>query len=186
MQKPVRIWWMLTLRGALFFLLGYIIFRVPANALLAQEIYISMAFLLSGALQMIAALAGYRMSSRWWWLSNGILDLLFGLIILRNPVLTPNFFPLLLAFWALSAGAIQLGSAFEYRREDMSRWWSGLVGGILLLLFAFLIFRLFKDGSSFAISLLLALQMVFVGGYTILLSMQIRGMGRDKDAVSSE
>ena len=131
-QPNVGVWHLIA--GIIIAVLGIYVWFNPAAALLGLALYLGIIFIVVGA--------GYFMLSfsnrSGWYLTVGILDMLFGVIFVGNLGLTAVTLSIMLALWFLAVGVIQLVASFNLRRDGYSWGWS-LLAGILGVLFAFLI-----------------------------------------------
>ena len=73
-----------------------------------------------------------------WRLFEGIVDVLFGLVMLIHPMISAALIPVIIGIWVFIRGLMYLIDALSWRR-NRSRDWSGYaVIGVLLMVFGFL------------------------------------------------
>jgi uncharacterized membrane protein HdeD (DUF308 family) len=131
MKKKFKNWWLVLIKGVILVLLGFYIFRHPVDALVGLTLYVGITLLITGITLVIAALSFRKSSDTWGWrLAEGILDIVFALVLLSNPAVTAAVFPFVVGFWIIVYGVIFIVDSFSDKKEGAGDWWMGLVGGI--------------------------------------------------------
>ena len=140
MRTLQKLWWFTLLRGIILVLLAFFVFRHPVNALIGVAIYIGISLLLTGILQTGASFA-FRKSipSYGWVLAGGLIDILFGFVLLSNPALTAASLPFVVGFWIIVSGIMSLADAFQSRKEENSLWGLGMLSGIISIIIGYFI-----------------------------------------------
>jgi len=134
-----RYWWLILIIGILSILCGIWVFRNPAESYFALAVYFSIMFMLYGIGEIINAFAGPRYRNWGWGLAIGILDLAVGIILLGNLAWTADILPYLVGFLLMFAGISFIGQSTVLQSYRIPNWGWILTGGILTLIFAFLI-----------------------------------------------
>lgn len=126
-------WWHLC-AGIIMLILGVYVWFNPAVTLMALALYLGIVFIAIGV--------GYFMASfsydSGWYMLVGVLDILVGVIFVGNIGVTALSLPIIFALWCMAVGAVQLVTAFQFKRAGMPWSWS-LSYGLLGILFGFLI-----------------------------------------------
>jgi uncharacterized membrane protein HdeD (DUF308 family) len=115
---------------------------------------------------------------RAWWalLLRGIFALAIGIVILWRPFDSIAVFALVIAWWSLFSGVIQLVHAFELRAV-YSRWWVLLLSGLVGIVFG-VAAMYYYPGLSLAFAVLWVTWWLFVTGVVaILAAMMERRVG---------
>ncbi len=89
-------WWLVLIKGIILIILAFVIFRHPVGILMGITVYMGIGLLLTGIALIIAAIAARNDIENWGWrLAEGILDALFGIMLLANPRITAvvTYFP---------------------------------------------------------------------------------------------
>ena len=130
MNSLNKLWWVTMLRGIVFVLLAFFIFRHPVNALIGVAIYIGIVLLITGILQTAVSVGVKDTLPNWGWvLAGGLIDIVFGFVLLSNPVLTASTLPFVVGFWIIVSGIMSFADAFQSRKEGNSSlgfrdaWW---------------------------------------------------------------
>jgi len=140
MKTLQKLWWLTLLRGVILVLLALFVFRHPVNALIGVAIYIGVSLLLTGMLQ-----TGFSISLRdtfpnWGWvLAGGLLDIVFGFVLLSNPALTASTLPFVVGFWIIVSGIMSFADSFQSKKEGNSLWGLSMVGGVLSVIVGYFI-----------------------------------------------
>lgn len=126
--------WSLILRGALAVIFAVVIL-VWSNITVATVVFIFGLFtLIDGAVSLWLWFTSPKGGKNPWMLGLGIVSVLAGLFAMIWPNKTAVIVVLMIGWWALALGLVQLISAFAIRKS-FSFWWVGLVsGGITLAL----------------------------------------------------
>ena len=77
---------------------------------------------------------------KWGWgLAGGIIDLLFGSILLSNPALSAATLPFVVGFWIIIYGVMAFVDSFASKKAGQSNWWLGTLNGLLAVIIGFFI-----------------------------------------------
>jgi uncharacterized membrane protein HdeD (DUF308 family) len=110
--------------GLLGFAAGVLVLAWPGPTLLVTAIFIGVAIVFFGTMNIAGAISNRRWASYWWVvLVLGVIELLLGLWLLRRPGLTLAVAITATGFWALFIGVMEVVVSFEIRRlpERLSR-----------------------------------------------------------------
>jgi len=140
MKTLQKLWWITLLRGIILLMLAFFVFRHPANALIGVAIYIGVSLLFTGILQTGASI-GFRESfPNWGWiLAGGLLDIVFGFVLLSNPALTAATLPFVIGFWIIISGIMSFADSFQSKKEGNSLWGLSMLGGVLSVIVGYFI-----------------------------------------------
>ncbi len=133
-------WWVNTLKGILFILMGCVALYHPAEALYTVGLYIGYFMLVSGIFYLFALFnKNSRDRSKSWYLIEGLLDVILGILILSSPAFTVEILPYFIGFWVIFLGISQLSLPFVMGEgfSGMKIWF--IILGIISLVFGFII-----------------------------------------------
>lgn len=133
-------WWIHTLKGVLFIIIGGLALYHPEEALLTLGTYIGYFMLISGVFYLFALFSKQNHEhTRAWYLTEGLLDVVLGIIILSSPTLTVEVLPYFIGFWIIFLGISQLAIPFSLANgvSGIKIWF--IILGILSLIFGFII-----------------------------------------------
>ncbi len=140
MKSILKLWWVVLIKGIILVLLSFFVFKHPVGALVGLALYLGIALLITGIGLIITSIANSKSDENWGWqLTEGIVDVLFALVLLSNPGITAAIFPFIVGFWMMIYGVILFSGSFKDKKEGDLNWWLKLLGGILTVIFGYMI-----------------------------------------------
>lgn len=139
-MKKVKSSWLLGLAGILFVLTGLFCFVNPLNAYVNLVRFSGIAILMNGIILQVASSTAHItfIKEKRSMQIEGIVDFIFGILLIFNPFLTFILFPLLIGFWILFFGVIKIIVSLLLRKQ-MGGWVFVMITGLLSCVFAFVI-----------------------------------------------
>jgi uncharacterized membrane protein HdeD (DUF308 family) len=135
-------WWLITLKGIIFILLGIYIFKFPVSGMLGLIVYGAASLFLSGIVESIFAISYRKINPGWaWQLAEGFLDIILALILVSNIGLTAITLPFVFAFYGILTGIFWIVQSLFFRRRGYRFWIVALIAGLFSLLIGILIFN---------------------------------------------
>jgi len=140
-MKRLKSSWLLFAAGIIFILLGLYCFLNPLSAYVELVRFSGVVLLINGFILQVASTSAHisfnkeKRSMQ----AEGIVDFIFGILLIFNPFLTFIVYPLLIGCWILLVGIIKIITSLLVKRQ-MDGWAFILVVGILSVAFALLIF----------------------------------------------
>lgn len=134
-----KYWWLMLIIGILSIICGIWVFRNPVESYFALAIYFSIMFILYGIGEIVNAFASQRYRNWGWSLAMGIIDLVIGFLLLSNLDWAADLLPYVVGFILMFTGINFIGQSSTMQALRVSNWGWVLVGGILTLIFSFLI-----------------------------------------------
>jgi uncharacterized membrane protein HdeD (DUF308 family) len=168
---PASHWWIVLLQGIAAIVVGILLFTDPASTLVTLTLFLGVYWFISGIFDLVLMFGD---AGNWGWhLIGGILGVLCGLAIVRNPlwaaVLVPSTLVWLLGIAGIVIGVISLVQAFRG-----GGWGPGILGVLSIILGLVLLF-----GNTFIAAAVLVWTIAgiaVVGGIVaVILSFQIKG-----------
>ncbi len=139
LYHAARYWWVLALRGLLAVLFGLAAFLWPGLSIAALVFLFGFYALSDGIFALVAGVRLRTHSDRWWtFLLQGLLSIGAGVATLLWPAITALVLLVMIAFWAIATGLLQIALAVALRRE-MVREWLLILGGVLSVIFGVLL-----------------------------------------------
>jgi uncharacterized membrane protein HdeD (DUF308 family) len=127
-------WWLILLRGICAIIFGVLTFVWPGVTLLTLVLLYGAFALVDGVLAIIAAITGGAPAPRWWLAIVGLLGIAAGVVTFAWPLVTGLVLLLIIAFWAIAIGIMQIIGAIRLRKEIEGEWLL-IAGGVLSVLF---------------------------------------------------
>ena len=171
-----RNWWWLALRGIAMILFGVIALAWRGDTLGSFMLLFGGFALMDGLFAIFVALSQVAGDKRWWILSHGLLSVVLAILSFIWTDATASILLYLVAAWALITGILEVAGA---RRLD--RWVANeellCQSGIASISFAVLLIIVSKT-SVLSVTQLIAPAAIIFGLLTLVLSLNIRNMGK--------
>ncbi len=179
LQSMTRNWWLLALRGVAAIIFGIIAFIYPGATVLALVLVFGIYAIIDGVLAVIAAFQIREVVNQWWVvLLEGLAGIAAGVIALVNPVLTAGALLLLIAFWAVFTGVMEIIAAIRLRREINNEWSLILTGVLSIILGVILV--VFPASGVLALIWAIGLYAIFFGVLMLYLAFKLLGFSRQQ------
>ena len=167
-------WQLYVGEGVVLVILGLAAVAIPAFATLAIEILVGWIFLISGVVGLITTLRMRQAPGFWWALVSAILGIAAGAVLLLRPLSGILSLTFILIVFFLVEGAASILFALEHKRELSGRWGWMLVSGIVDLILAAIILSGLPGIATWAIGMLVGINMVFGGVALIAMALHAR------------
>jgi len=158
-----RHWVLFLIEGIVLVVFGAIAIVLPGIAALAVTILLGWLFLLSGILGLATTIWMRQLPGFWWSLLSALLAIITGTALLAWPFGGVLSLTLVLAIFFVIEGAASIMYALDHRREFTGRWGWMLASGVIDLVLAMLILVGFPGTASWAIGLLVGINMLMGG-----------------------
>ena len=122
------LWVVNLLVGILFVILGFVVLSYETASLTVVSVLVGVSFLLQG-LGWLAVGAVVR-EFRWVWILSGVIGIVAAIISFAYPDETLRVLSLLIGWFLLVAGVLDVVSSLANRAADL--WWLTLVSGIVM------------------------------------------------------
>jgi uncharacterized membrane protein HdeD (DUF308 family) len=156
-------WQTFLIEGILLVVLGAAAIVLPMIATLAFTLTIGWLFLIAGGVGLVTTFYMRDAPGFWWALVSAIISLAAGIILLRWPISgTLSLTLVLIAFFAVE-GIVTIFYAIEHKTQLSGRWAWMLFSGIVDLILAGIIFAGLPESATWALGLLVGINMLFGG-----------------------
>lgn len=167
-------WGLFLFEGILLMVLGAAAIILPVVATLAFTLIIGWLFLISGGVGLVTTFWMRNAPGFWWSLLSAVVGLAAGIILIRWPISgTVSLTLVLIAFFAIE-GIATLMYAIEHRAQLSGRWGWMLASGIVDLILAGIIFAGLPGSATWALGLLVGINMLFGGSAMIAMALAAR------------
>ena len=151
-------------------------FENPDIALIKLSGYFGWVLFIIGIINIAGALSQGGPRDDWnWLLSEGMLDLMIGCIIMIYPFMTGPIVLLVIAIWGLVSAIVQISNAL-INKKRLKNWWITVVNGIIMLFLVYLFLTADRDDSATMIFALMGSTLCILGLVYIILSFSIKDM----------
>lgn len=131
-------WWIVVLRGVIAIAFGILALVYPETTAKAIVIVFGIWALVDGVMALVSIVTGGGRA--WGWLLlEGVLGIAAGIIAFREPAITVFALVLVIAFWSLMIGVLEVSGSLQLRQVPGSGWGWLLAAGIASLLFGILL-----------------------------------------------
>ena len=165
------IWWAILLRGVLALGLAVCAFVWPVKTISIFVMLLGAYFLIDGG---IGAVSASRSGDKTAPIMQSIVSLALGLVMLFWPGINAKVFLILVGIWLLLQGIGLLLAAFRMDREADERGMAMTIGGTMTLIGVVFVF--WPNSGEVAISWLIGLAALVIGGLLIYLATRVKGL----------
>ncbi len=136
----IKDWWMPVLTGTALILLSLFMIFKPVATFIGLAVLFGWFIFASGGFNFVFAIRSRKHFNGWiWYMMFGLLEMIIGAALLFQPELSAQALIIYLGFWLSFIGISRISFSFVLKDMGVSNWWWTLLGGILTLIFAFLI-----------------------------------------------
>ncbi len=170
-------WGWLFLLGAIQLLGGVLALALPLVATWAGVVFFGAVLLASGVMQVVHAVQVRGWQGMLWHLLSGALYVLGGLVLLTHPLVGALAWTLVLAAMFIVDGVLRVVTALQVRPRD--GWGVFAAGGVVSVLVGLLVWFKWPDSATWAIGLLLGVNLIFHGAALVALSLVYRRLRQE-------
>ena len=182
----IKRWWLSLITGLLAIIAGFIILVNPVTSYYIFAIWLGAAIFISGILGVMQSLNSKNyFVRRGWLIVANVADIIIGLILMFNAIISEVFMPTLLGFWLLYRGAAMLIQGFELRDYGIKDAGWVLFYGALIGALAVAILWLPMSFGIEAVILFIAIAVIAYGISAISLSYRLWEVHRHAKAIQS-
>jgi uncharacterized membrane protein HdeD (DUF308 family) len=163
--------WLLAL-GIAYIIMGLVITGSPIAATLAVEILIGFVLIIGGIISIIGAFFSGNWKRLLLILLSGILYLVVGVLLLKNPLQGVLTLTILLAAFLLVEGIFKVIHAFQMKPAPNWIWL--LMSGVASVILGVMIWGGFPQSSSFVIGLLVGIYFLINGITMVMFSFAVK------------
>lgn len=158
-------WKMFLFQGILMCILGVVAIGTPQLATLAVEIFIGWLLLIGGIIRVITLFRAPKLPGSFWSIIIAFLLIALGLVLVLQPLKGALTLTMVLIALFIFQGLASVVIAFQFR-EHLKSWGWTLFSGVVDLVLAYMIWKGWPDSATWAIGLLVGINLLF-GGMTL-------------------
>jgi len=155
-------WKLFLAQGIVMIVLGVLAVALPNLATLAVEIFVGWLFFVGGIFRTVSVWHSRQAPGFVWSMLTAILSIVLGLILVLRPLAGVLTLTMVLVAFFIIEGIASIIGAVEHRQHLRSWGWV-LFSGIIDLVLAYLIWAGWPSSASWAIGLLVGINMLFLG-----------------------
>ena len=182
----IKRWWLSLLVGIIAVVVGFIILVNPVTSYYIFGIWLGAAIFVSGIFGLIQSINSKNyFVRRGWLIVANIADIVIGLILMFNAIISEVFMPALLGFWLLYRGATMLIQGFDLRDYGIrDAGWVVFYAALIIALAVAILWLPMTFGIE-AVILFIAIAVIAYGISTISLSYRLWEVHRHARAIQS-
>jgi uncharacterized membrane protein HdeD (DUF308 family) len=170
-------WWLFALRGIAAIIFGVLAFVSPGATILALVLVFGIYAVVDGVLAIVAAFQMRGAVDRWWVvLLEGLAGIVAGVIAFVYPQITAGALLLLIAFWAVFTGFMEIIAAIRLRHE-INNEWSLILGGVLSVILG-IILVVYPVSGAVGLVWAIGAYAILFGLLMLYLAFRVRGVAR--------
>jgi uncharacterized membrane protein HdeD (DUF308 family) len=156
-------WGLFLFEGIVLMILGAAAIVVPQIATLAFTLVIGWVFLVSGGVGLVTTFWMRNVPGFWWALISAVISIAAGIVLIRWPINGTVSLTLVLIAFFIVEGVATILYAIDHKAQLSERWGWMLVSGIVDLILAGIIFAGLPESATWALGLLVGINMLFGG-----------------------
>ena len=164
-------WWLLLIVGIITLGLGIAVLVWPAQTVFVVVIITGVFLFVGGIFRFVYALAERDLDGRWIVALIGVLSVLVGLIVMRNPRESLELLVLLLGLLWILSGAVDLFQAIAGRRQS-DRGLRAVFGALWVILGLVLLF--WPEATVLVVAVLVGINFIISGLLQVVMAFQAR------------
>jgi uncharacterized membrane protein HdeD (DUF308 family) len=168
-------WKLFLAQGIVMMVLGFLAVVVPILATLAVEIFVGWLFFVAGLFRAVWVWRSRQTPGFAWSFLAAVLAIVLGVILIARPLAGVLTLTMVLVAFFIIEGIASIIGAIEHRQHLRSWGWV-LFSGIVDLLLAYLIWAGWPSSASWAIGLLVGINMLFLGLSLVMTALAARVM----------
>ena len=167
-------WRAFFIEGLVLVILGLAAIVVPPLASLAITIFLGWMFLISGIIQFILTFSARQLPGFGWSLLSATLATGAGIVLLLWPIQGTLSLTIIVGVYFVMEGVATIMYALDHRKQMSERWGWLVAAGIADLLVAAIIITGLPGSATWAIGLLVGINLVFGGASLIGMALAAR------------
>jgi uncharacterized membrane protein HdeD (DUF308 family) len=156
-------WGLFLFEGIVLVILGIAAIIVPQVATLAFTLVIGWVFLVAGGVGLVTTFWMRNAPGFWWSLVSAVISIAAGIVLIRWPISGTVSLTLVLIAFFIVEGIATIMYAIEHKSQLSGRWGWMLTSGIVDLILAGIIFAGLPESATWALGLLVGINMLFGG-----------------------
>ncbi len=151
----------MTIFGVIAILLGLLAILTPAVVGTSVLVFLGVIVLAAGIVRMVWSFGSGSVGKGLLMFALGLLTFLCGVGLIANPLFASGFLTVVLAVYFFLDGLAEIVAAFKQKGRQGWVWM--LLGGVVSILLAALIWKQFPLSGVWAIGVLLGIKLFFIG-----------------------
>lgn len=172
-RRIINHWWLILAAGLLLVGTGIWVIKSPFQSYLSLSWVFAIGLIGTGIFEISFALINHHLRGWIWRIIAGIVDLVIGVFLFNNTLITIVLLPLVIGLWALYRGLMAIGDAFHIRSYGFGDWRRLLFSALIIIAMAGLILACPAIGIE-NIFLYSGIAFIAAGAFRIYLALKLR------------
>jgi uncharacterized membrane protein HdeD (DUF308 family) len=168
-------WKLFLLQGILMLLLGLLAVALPNISTLGIEQLVGWLFIVGGFIRTASIIRKHHLPAFWWSLSSSVIAMALGVLLVTRPMQGVITLAIVMTILFVIEGVAAIFVALEFR-PYLRNWIWTLLGGLVTLMLAYLIWEGWPNTATWMIGLYVGINMIFLGTSLIFTAIAARGL----------
>lgn len=176
-------WWLALIVGILSLIVGFVVLINPVDSYFTFALWLGVAIFVSGLAGLVLSLSSRNSVVRSGWvIFAAVVDMLIGIVLMFNIMLSAEVMPLLFGIWLLYRGFALLVEGLDLRRYDVRDAGWILFGSVAMIVVALIILWLPETLGVEAVVLFIAIAFLLYGASMVAFAFRLADLhGRAKE-----
>lgn len=180
-KNAIRYWWLLLIAGIAILGMGILIFAYPAESYLSMSALFGWLILFSGLSQIILFFSDkHILTGRGWMLIGGIIEIVFGILLVLSLSYSASMLPYFLGFWLLFKSFNLIGFGSDMKDMGIAGGGWTIFSAILLMITSILILINPILFGAEAVVIWVGMSFIFAGISTSIFAFHLRNAHKNE------
>lgn len=176
-NKIIRFWWSITIVGLILIVVGILMMFNPTISYLFLSSIIGIVIFISGVSNLALATNFHHIiTSKMWIFISGIVEILFGFILIFSLSISATILPIILGIWILYKGVNMIGISDDMNIMEIPGSGWTLLMGIMTIICAFIALSQPLIFGTEAVVVWISIALIMLGIALISYSLQLKKM----------
>lgn len=178
-EQPVGRWWLALLVGIFAIAVGFIVLINPAESYFAVALWLGVSVFVSGLLTLLLALSTDNyFVHRGWIIFVSVLDIIIGILLMFNILLSETMLPLIFGLWLLYRGISTMMQGLDLKQYGVRDAGWVIFGSAIVIAISLAVLWLPTTVGVGAVVVTVAVAFIIFGVTQISLSSRLCGVHR--------
>ncbi len=185
-ERSIKHWYLPLLAGIVLIAMGIWTFKEPIDSYVALAFLFSLSFIISGLFDVIYSIANREVIDNWGWsLAKGVITLLIGVLMIKNPLFTMATLPLYVGFVVLFRSMSAISLSLDLKNYGVMDWRNLMALGIIGVVVA-IILILNPDFAGLSIVAWTGIALIVAGILNLIISFKLKKLHDIPGKISSD
>lgn len=163
-ERTISQWWLAACVGIIALGIGFIVLVNPIESYLVAAVWLGVAIFASGIVGLVMSIASDNIVvRRGWVILASIIDIILGIMLMFNILVSVEVLPIIFGIWILYRGAIAMMQALDLRSLSVDDTGWMMVGAIVMIIIGVMVIWLPETLGAEAVVLFLAIAFMSYG-----------------------